>query len=63
MPSTLSLSDDHVNFHLLRNVMLLFFKVPARKTLHMDEFNFRPEMTLKLSNVFIRVSKDFLCRL
>ena len=59
MPNAFALSDDHVNFLLLRYVMFVSFKVPARKTLHLDEFNLRPEMMLKLSNVFIRVSKDF----
>ena len=37
----------------------MFFREPASNMLHLDVFNFNPAIKLKLSNVFMSVSKDF----
>ena len=58
IPNVLALSEHHTNILSLQYVILLCLRRPAFKTEHLEEFNLRPEMWLKLSKTSTRVVNE-----
>ena len=60
MPKAFTWSELHANFLLGQYLIFEFFNEPDFKTVHLDEFNLRPEIFEKLSNISISVVNDSL---